>query len=109
MINYVPGNPSEEESKRDTMAGLGLKVGDDLRDFRDSPTDQADKPKTEREVISEIAEAILEVLVNPTHAGLSLSYTIRQCHSSRSLSLFAVSKRLRLSFIYTTLKVVTGW
>lgn len=34
-----PGNPSEKESKRDSMAGLCVKVGDDLRDFSDSPTD----------------------------------------------------------------------
>ena len=58
------------------MAGLGLKVGDDLRDFCNSPTNQADKSKTEREIIGEIAEAVFEVLLNPTNAGLSLCYTI---------------------------------
>lgn len=72
------------------MARLGLEVGDDLRDFCNSPANQADESKTEGEIIAEIAEAVLEILLNPTHAGFSLCYTIRQRHSL-SLSLIKLS------------------
>lgn len=59
------------------MAGLGAKVGDDLRDFSNSPTDEAYESKGEGEFVTEITETVFEILVNPTHTWFPLFYTKR--------------------------------
>lgn len=62
------------------MAGFGAEVGDDLRDFRNSPADQTDQTKPKGEMVSEIAETVPKVLVNPSDAGLLLLDTVRWRH-----------------------------
>ena len=42
-----PDDPSEDESKGDAMAGLGLEVGDDLWDLRNPPADEANQTEAE--------------------------------------------------------------
>lgn len=44
----LPGDPSEKKSKRDTMAGLGEEVGDDLRNLSHTPRHQTNQPKSKR-------------------------------------------------------------
>ena len=40
---YVPDEPSEEEEERDPVARLGAEIGDDLRDFRHTPSHQTEE------------------------------------------------------------------
>lgn len=72
-----PRDPSEKKRKRNSMAGLCSEVGDNLRDFCNSPTNQTDKTKPKGEPISEIAETVPKKLVNPPDTGLLLLHTVR--------------------------------
>ena len=47
------------------MAGFSTEVGDYLRDFSYTPTNKADDSQSERDLIIEVAETILEIVVNP--------------------------------------------
>lgn len=86
MINEIinnedePSDPSEEEGKGNSVAGLSVKVGDNLRDFCDAPANKADEAEREGEIVFEITEAVFEVLLYPTHAWLSFPHTVRGCH-----------------------------
>lgn len=71
-----PGNPREEEQEGNAMAGLGPEVGDYLRDFSNSPADEADEPEPEREFITNVAEAVTEVISIPADAWLVLPHTV---------------------------------
>lgn len=62
------------------MAGLGFEVGDNLRDFGESPADKTREAESEREVVSQIAETIFEVLFYPPNAWLLLLETIGLSH-----------------------------
>lgn len=72
-----PGDPSEQKCKRDAMARFCAEVGDYLRDFCNSPTNQTDKTKPKGELVSETAQTVPKVLVNPSDAGLLLLDTVR--------------------------------
>lgn len=50
-VKSIPENPGDEEEDRDPMAGFGAEIGDDLRDFSDSPGEDADEPQPEREAV----------------------------------------------------------
>lgn len=52
------------------MAGFGAEIGNDLWDFSNSPGEEADEAKPERELISEIAKAVFEIVLDPPNASL---------------------------------------
>lgn len=70
------------------MAGLGAEVGDDLRDLRHPPAHQAYQPEPKRDLVLEIAQAVLEVLLDPTNARLPLPCTVRDRHLPLLLYLY---------------------
>lgn len=72
----IPGDPSEEESEGDPVAGLCPEVGDDLRDLGDTPADETNQTEPKRDFVVEVTEAVLEVLLHPIHAGLLLVWTV---------------------------------
>lgn len=49
------------------MAGFSSEIGNDLRDFSDTPAKEANQPKTEGDLVAGVAEAVLEVCCNPPH------------------------------------------
>ena len=52
------------------MAGLGLEIGNDLRDLGDSPAEEADEAEAEGYLAAEITHTVLEVLFHPFHTIL---------------------------------------
>ena len=94
VVMAIPENPSEEEEDGDSMAGFGSEIGDDLRNFSNSPADEADEAETERNLIANVAEAVFEIRVHPPDdACLLLLHAIRRrilrCNSHLFLSLSA--------------------
>lgn len=76
QIKNISSNPSEEEEERDAVAGLGSKVGYDLRDFRNSPTDETGETESKWKFILDVAKAIFEIPFNPAHTPFPLLHTI---------------------------------
>lgn len=81
-----PDDPSKEQGERDSMAGLGLEVGDELRDLRHSPAEETDHAQPKRYLAAQVADAIVEVLVDPSDAGLLLLGARSHCEILRHLS-----------------------
>lgn len=54
------------------MARFSLEIGDDLRDLRNPPAEDTEEAEPEGYLTAQIADAVLEVPLHPSHTPIDL-------------------------------------